>query len=116
MAAVWVSVGRDKARNLRVGRGGAHPQRSGEAKPTPRGRARWSPWPRGRARRSTPLEAGRDGASPQRSGEAELAHLGVGWSGSRALDYSDVSMSMVISSSFSDTLVLVPDTHILALA
>ena len=45
----------------------------------------------------------------QRSGEAEPAHLGVGWSCSRALDCSDVSMLMVISSSSSGTLVLVSD-------
>ena len=34
----------------------------------------------------------RGGANPQRSDEAELAHLGVGWSYSRALDCSDESM------------------------
>ena len=44
------------------------------------------------------------------SGKVEPAHLGVGWSFSRALDYSDESMLMVISSSSSDTPVLVPDS------
>ena len=48
----------------------------------------------------------------QRSGEAEPAHLGVGWSCSRALDYSDESMLMTISSSSSGTLVLVPDSSL----
>ena len=44
------------------------------------------------------------------SGKAELAHLGVSWSCSHALGYSDESMLMVISSSSSGTLVLVPDS------
>ena len=44
------------------------------------------------------------------SGEAELAHLGVGWSYSCALDCLDESMLMVISSSSLGTLVLVPDS------
>ena len=44
------------------------------------------------------------------SGEAELAHLGVGWSCSHALDCSDESILMVISSSSSGTLVLIPDS------
>ena len=50
------------------------------------------------------------GPPTQRSDEAEPAHLGVGWSCSRALDYSDESMLMVIRSSSLGTLVLVPDT------
>ena len=54
------------------------------------------------------LGVGRGGANPQGSGEAEFAHLGVGWSCSRTLDFSDESMLMVISYSFSDILVLVP--------
>ena len=37
-------------------------------------------------------------------------HIGVRWSCSRALDYSDESMLMIISSSSSGTLVLVPDS------
>ena len=37
-------------------------------------------------------------------------HRGVGWSCSLALDCSDESMLMTISSSSSDTLVLVPDS------
>ena len=53
-------------------------------------------------------EIGRGGARPQRPDEAELAHLGVGWSCSRALDCSDESMLMTINSSSSGTLVLVP--------
>ena len=44
----------------------------------------------------------------QRSGEAEPAHLWVGWSCSHALDCSDESMLMTISSYSSGTLVLVP--------
>ena len=47
----------------------------------------------------------------QRSGEAEPTHLGVGWSCSRALDCSDESMLMTISSSSLGTLVLVPDSR-----
>ena len=42
--------------------------------------------------------------------EAELAHLGIGWSYSHALDYSDESTLMVISSSSLGTLILVPDS------
>jgi len=38
------------------------------------------------------------------SGEAEPACLGGGWSCSRALDYSDESMLMTISSSSSDSI------------
>ena len=38
------------------------------------------------------------------------AHLRVGWSCSRALDCSDESMLMVMSSSSLGTLVLVPDS------
>ena len=53
---------------------------------------------------------GEVGPPTQRSGEAEPAHLGVGWSCSRTLNYSDESMLMTISSSSLDTLVLVPDT------
>ena len=51
-------------------------------------------------------------ASPptQRLGEAEPVHLGVDWSYSRALDCSDESVLMTISSSSSGTLVLVPDS------
>ena len=45
------------------------------------------------------------------SGEVEFAHLGVGWSCSCALDCSDESMLMVISSSSPGTLVLVPDNE-----
>ena len=63
---------------------------SGEAEPAPRDWAKWS--------------------HPQRSDEAELVHLGLGWSCSRALDCSDESMLMVISSSSLGTLVLVPDS------
>ena len=44
------------------------------------------------------------------SSEAELAHLGIGWSCSHALDCLDKSMLMVISSSSSGTLVLVLDS------
>ena len=44
------------------------------------------------------------------SSEAELAHLGIGWSCSHALDCLDKSMLMVISSSSSGTLVLVPNS------
>ena len=91
------SIGLRRARRTR-------PQRPGEAEPVLRGRARRSP----------PSEVGRGGASPQRSGEAELAHLGVGWSCSRTLDCSDESMLMVISSSSSGTLVLVPDSSLRA--
>ena len=40
----------------------------------------------------------------------ELVHPGVGWSCSYALDCSEESMLMVISSSSSCTLVLVPDS------
>ena len=58
------------------------------------------------------LGVGRGGARRQRSGEAELAHLGVDWSCSHALDCSDESMLMVISSSSSGTLVLVPDNRL----
>ena len=92
---------------------------SGEAEPSLRGQARQSPWPWCGVRRSPPLEVGRGEAhglgvgrgetNPQGSCEAEFAHLGVGWSYSRALDCSDELMLMVISSS-SDTLVLVPDS------
>ena len=56
------------------------------------------------------LEVGRGGVRPQRPGEAELVHPGVGWSCNRALDCSDESMLMVISSSSSGTLVLVPNS------
>ena len=55
--------------------------------------------PRGQARQSPPPEAGRGRACAPR----------VGWSCSRALDYSDESMLMVIRSSSLGTLVLVPD-------
>ena len=53
--------------------------------------------------------SGKPGPPTQRSGEAEPAHLGVCWSYSRALGCSDESILMIISSS-SGTLVLVPDT------
>ena len=95
---------------------------SGEAEPALRGWARRSLWPWCRARWSQPsgvgrgraygLSFGRGGANPQGLGEAEFKHLGVGWSCSRALDCLDESMLMVISSSSSGTLVLVPNTLI----
>ena len=73
---------------------------SGEAEPSPK-------VGRGRAH---DLGVGQGGALPQRSGEVEPAHLGVDWSYSRALDYSDESMLMTINSSSLGTLVLVPDS------
>ena len=57
-----------------------------------------------------PSRVERGGACPQGSGEAELVHLGFSWSYSHALDCSNESMLMVISSSSSGTLVLVPDS------
>ena len=60
--------------------------------------------------RAHDLDVRRGGANPQGPGEAEFAHVWVGWSSSRALDCSNVSMLMVISSSSSGTLVLVPDS------
>ena len=97
---------------------------SGEAEPMALVSGEAEPALRGWVRRSQASEVGRGGAHglgvrrggahSQRSSEAkpalELAHLGVGWSCSRTLDYSDESMLMVISSSSSGTLVLVPDT------
>ena len=83
---------------------------SGEAEPALGDQARQSTWPRCRARRSPPLEIGRGRVRTQMLGEAKLAHLGVGWSYSRALDCLDESMLMVISSSSLGTLVLVPDS------
>ena len=56
------------------------------------------------------LDVMRGGGLTQRSGEVDFACLGVGWSCSRALDRSDKSTLMVISSSSSGTLVLVPDS------
>ena len=41
-------------------------------------------------------------------------HLGVGWSCSHALDYSDESMLIVISSSSLGTLVLIPNSSLRA--
>ena len=66
--------------------------------------------PEGSGETEPPTQSSDDVGPPtQRSGEAEPAHLGVGWSSSRALDCSDESMLMTISSSSSGTLVLVPD-------
>ena len=93
---------------------------SGEEEPAPRGQAGRSPRASGSDETEPAhlgvgrdgdrgLEVGRGGARPQSSGEAEPAHMGVDWSCSHALDCSDESMLMTISSS-SGTLVLVPDT------
>ena len=102
LAAVWVSVGRDGA--------------------TLRGRARRSPLPRCWARQSQPsrvergeargLDVGRGGANPQGSSEVEFAYLGVSKSYSHTLYRSDESTLMVIISSSSGTLVLVPDSSL----
>ena len=107
-----------------VGRGGASPQTSGEAEPTLGGQTR----------RSQPLGVSRGGANLWRSGKAEpVASVSTeaeptlgGWTRwspwprwsdeaepikrcGHALDCSDESTLMVISSSSSGTLVLVPD-------
>ena len=102
-----------------VGRGGVRPQRLGEAEPVTSVSGEAESAPRGRVRRSPSSEVGRGGAPglgvgqagarPQMPGEAKLAHLGGGWRCSHALDYSDESMLMVISSSSLDSLVLVPN-------
>jgi len=85
---------------------------SGEAEPTASVSGEAEP-PSGVGRGGAhSLGVGRGGANPQGSGEAEFAHLEVGWSCNRALDCSDESILMVISSSSSGTLVLVPDTNL----
>ena len=67
--------------------------------------------PKGSGKMEPPTQRPGEAEPPtQRSGEAEPAHLGVGWSCSRALDYSDESMLMTISSSSSGTIVLVPNS------
>ena len=93
-------VRRGEAYGLGVRRGGA----------TLIGRARQSPRPRCRARRSLAPEVSQGRVHPQRSSKAEPTHLGVGWCCSHTLDCSDESMLMVISSSSSCTIVLVPDS------
>ena len=77
------------------------PEGSGETEP-----------PTQRSGEVEPLTQRPGEASPptQRLGEAEPVHLGVDWSYSRALDCSDESILMIISSSSSGTLVLVPDS------
>jgi len=109
---VWVPIGRDGNHVLRVGRDRARTQGVGQGRAcgleVGRDEARTQGVGRGGAHG---LGVGRGGALPQRSSEAELACLGVSWSCSRALDCSDESMLMVISSSYSGTLVLVPDKY-----
>ena len=61
---------------------------------------------------STPQQARRlwSGTNTRVPEEVELVRLGVGWPCSSALDCSDESMSMVVSSSSLGTLVLVPNS------
>ena len=115
-----LEVGRGGAHGLGVGRGGANPEGSGEAKPTASvlgeaeptlwGRARQSLSPEIRREGDRGLEVERGRACPQWLSKAEIVALGAGWSRSCALNCSDESMLMTISSSSSGTLVLVLDS------
>ena len=86
----WARQGEAEPPTQRLGETEPAPKRRAMRSPRPRGRARQGPRPRGLARRSP---------AP-----------GVCWSCSRALDCSDESMLMTVSSSSSGTLELVPDS------